>query len=253
MSFKEDTCYYIDDVYIGHSWPSVIKDLNNKLYFKVYKIVELPEPEYHLIATLDQANYIATDLVGEIQNEMNAVAQTATGVANLFAVAYDLLTNKIRINIANGSYAFRIITQPELKTIEWNGPSFNRNKPNDVNEILDNLDNFSKRYNTVIPYYSGSVNLQPFKCIYIHISGLGGYNTIGPQNERTIAKSIKVTADYNHVIFDEVMITNDYLDCSNQTVKTISIQLKSVDGDIIPLENANWGFSIIFSRANPDT
>ena len=102
---------------------------------------------------------------------MNSQAETATGVANLFTVAYDLLTNKIRIVITNATYTFRIITQPELKTLAWNGPSFNRNKPNDVNEILNNLDNYSKRYNSVIPYYSGSVNLQPFKCIYIHISG----------------------------------------------------------------------------------
>ena len=191
MSFKEDTVVYLDDICIPHSWESILENVNNKLYFKVYKINELPELEYNVIATVEPGNYTGGDLATEIQTETNSASQTATGVANSFTVAYDLMMNKIRIVFTNGSYAFRIITQPELKTIEWTGPSFNRNKPNDVNEILNNLDNFSKRYNTVIPYYSGSVNLQPFRCIYIHISGLGGYNTIGPQNERTIAKSNK--------------------------------------------------------------
>ena len=67
-----------------------------------------------------------------------------------------------------------------------------------------------------------------------------------------LVKSVKVTADYNHVIFDECVLINDYSDCSGQTIKTLFFQLKSADGDIIPLENTNWSFSIIFSRANPD-
>ena len=252
MSFREDTCFYLDDITIPHSWPAIIANINNKLYFKVYKINQPPELEYHLIATLDQANYTGGDLAFEMTTEMNGVAQTATGVANLFTCTYDVMRNKIGIIINNNQYAFRIITQPELKTIDWTGTSFNRNKPNDVNEVLSNLNNYSARYNNVVPYISGPINLQPFKNIYIHALNLGNYNTIGPQNERTIVKSVKVTADYNHVIFDECVLINDYCDCSGQTVKTLYFQLKSTDGDIIPLENCNWSFSIIFSRANPD-
>ena len=252
MTFKEDTCFYLDDICIPHSWPSIIKDINNKLYFKIFKINVLPEVEYNLIATIDQANYTGGDLATEITIEMNGQAQTATGVANLFTGSYDVMTNRIRIVINNNLYAFRIVTQPELKTIDWTGPVFNRNKPNDINEVLSNLNEYSLRFNSVIPYISGPINLQPFKNIYIHASNLGNYNSIGPQNERTIVKSVKVTADYNHVIFDECVLINDYSDCSGQTIKTLYFQLKSTDGDIIPLENCNWSFSIIFSRANPD-
>ena len=170
----------------------------------------------------------------------------------MFACSYAVKTNKISISCNSGIYAFRICTQPELKTIEWSGSSFDRNKPNDINEVLSNLDNFSVRYNSIIPYVSGSINLQPFNNIYIHGTNLCNYNTIGPLNERTILKKVPVSADYNHMIFDQCVLINDYNDCGNNTVKTLYFQLKSARGDIIPLNGCNWSFSLVFSRANPD-
>ena len=118
------------------------------------------------IATIESGNYTGGDLAIEIQTELNSQTQTATSVNNMFICAYVVKTNKITIT-CNNLYAFRIITQPELKTIDWSGSSFDRNKPNDFNEVLSNLDNYSKRYNSVIPYVSGSLNLQPFNSIYI--------------------------------------------------------------------------------------
>ena len=39
LSFHENTCAYIDDICIAHSWNTIIDNVNNKLYFKVYKIL----------------------------------------------------------------------------------------------------------------------------------------------------------------------------------------------------------------------
>lgn len=252
MSFKEDTVVYLDDICIPHSWESILENINNKLYFKVYKISVIPEEEYHLIATIEPGNYTGGDLATEIQTEMNSQAQTATGVSNLFTCSYVVKTNKISIICNNLQYAFRIITQPELKTIDWTGPSFDRNRPNDINEVLSNLNSFSARYNSVIPYVSGAINLQPYNNVYIHGSNLCNYNTIGCQNERTILKKVPVSADYNHMIFDQCVLINDYNDVSGNTIKTLYFQLKSSRGDIIPLNGCNWSFSLIFSRANKD-
>jgi hypothetical protein len=138
MSFEENTVVYLDDVFIPHTWESILDNINNKLYFKVY---ENPAVEYHLTATIEPGNYIGGDLAAEIQKEMNSNAETATGVADLFTCEYVVKTNKIRIKILNDpvkAFLFRIITQPELKTVDWNGTPFNRNKPNDINEVLSN-------------------------------------------------------------------------------------------------------------------
>ena len=242
MSFHQDTVFYLDDITIPHSWESILDSINNKLYFKVYKISVVPEIEYNIIATIEPGNYTGADLATEIQTEMNSFTQTATTQANLFTCAYVAKTNKITITCNSSSYAFR----------NWNGISFDRNKPNDINEVLSNLNNFSVRYNSLIPYVSGSINLQPFNNIYIHCTNLGNYNSIGPSNERTIVKKVPVSADYNHVIFDQCVLINDYNDCSNNTIKTLFFQLKSSRGDIIPLNGCNLSFSIVISRNSPD-
>lgn len=249
---QDNAVVYLDDITIPHSWESILNNINNKLYFKVYKLNPLPEEEYHLIASIEPGNYTGGDLATEIQAEMNSETQTATSFINLFTCSYVVKTNKITITCNSSIYAFRIITQPELKTIDWTGSSFDRNKPNDINEILSNLDNFSVRYNSLIPYVSGALNLQPFSNIYIHATNLCNYNTIGPQNERTIVKKVPVSADYNHMIFDQCVLINDYNDCSGATLKTLYFQLKSSRGDIIPLNGCNWSFSLIFSSANSD-
>ena len=103
-----------------------------------------------------------------------------------------------------------------------------------------------------MPFISGSINLQPFNNIYIHATNLGNYNSIGPMNERTIVKKVPVSADYNHMIFDQCVLINDTNSCSGQTIKTLFFQLKSARGDIIPLNGCNWSLSVIFSRSSPD-
>ena len=256
MSFQENTVFYLDDICIPHSWDTVIAGINDKLYFKLQETNAAPAPtEFNLIATIAAGSYIGPDLATEIQDKMNAQAQTASLIANVFTCTYIPKTNKIQITVRGDHpyiLAFRIVTQPELKTIAWTGPSFDRNKPNDINEIISNLDNFSTRNFSTIPYMSGSLYLQPFNNIYIHATNIGNYNSIGCQNERTIVKKVPVSADRGSMIFDQCVLMNDYNDCSGQTVKTLFFQLKSSRGDTIPLNGRNWSFSIVFSRNNPD-
>ena len=254
MSFQENTVFYVDDITIPHSWDTVLKDINDKLYFKVY-ITATPLPpqaEYHFEVTIAPGSYIGPDLASEIQTKMSDVSSTVA--TNLFACTYVPKTNKITITIINDpakNYAFRIPTQRELPTMEW----FNyidRNKPSDINDIISNLDGISARHFPLNPFESGSLYLQPFNNIYIHASNLGNYNSIGCQNERTIVKKVPVSADRGSMIFDQCVLMNDYNDCSGQTVKTLFFQLKSSRGDTIPLNGCNWSFSIVFSRNNPD-
>jgi hypothetical protein len=256
LTFNENTVFYLDDICIPHSWDTIIENINNKLYFKFYTTNAVPIQEIHLIAEIESGSYIGPDLATEIQIRMNnQVRQSNPNYNNVFTCAYIPKTNTISIAVQDIDphvFAFRILTQPELKTVDWNGPPFDRNKPNDINEIISNLDNFSVRNFSITPFMSGALYLQPFNNIYIHATNLGNYNSIGCQNERTIVKKVPVSADRGMQIFDQCVLMNDYNDCSGQTVKTLFFQLKSSRGDIIPLNGCNWSFSIVFSRNNPD-
>ena len=63
-----------------------------------------------------------------------------------------------------------------------------------------------------------------------------------------LLKKIPVSANKGEYIFDQVMTSNDFGDCSNQTFRTINFELKDSQGNDINLHGDNWSFSIIFSR-----
>jgi len=249
ISFNENTVVYCDDICIPNVWDTIIENINDKLYFKVYNTNLSPEPEWNIIAKIDGGLYNPIELAVEIQNKMNTLIQPLTGVANMFSCSYVAKTNRLVITMNDDFYAFRIITSAELKTTEWLGTNYDRNKPDDINDILSNLNDFSIRCNKVIPYISGGLFLQPFNNIYIHATNLGNYNTIGCQNERNILKKVPVSANRNFMIFDQCVLINDYIDVSNTTIKTLYFQLKSSKGNTIPLNGCNWSFSLVFSKA----
>ena len=107
-------------------------------------------------------------------------------------------------------------------------------------------------YDSNIPYVSGVLDLQLIRNIYMHSPNLGNFNTIGPNSESTIIKKIPVTSDYNQMIFDAVMVGNDFLDCSKQTWRRLEFQLKNAKGEFINLHGGHVSFSIIFSQMNPN-
>ena len=61
-----------------------------------------------------------------------------------------------------------------------------------------------------------------------------------------------VSAPFNEMIFDQVLTSNDYGDCSKQTLRTISFHLKNENGDLVPMHGSHLSFSIIFSRQPTD-
>ena len=118
------------------------------------------------------------------------------------------------------------------------GENYDIYKPNDINEVLGNLEGQSICYTKLAPYNSNFLNLQSIRNIYIH-SSLGNYNTIGARGETSIIKKIPVTAHINEVIFDQVLVSNDFSDCSKQAVRTISFELKDVHGNYVNFRGAN--------------
>jgi len=116
-----------------------------------------------------------------------------------------------------------------------------------MNEVIKNLEGDSTFYQFPFGYTSKPLNLQTIRNIYIH-SSLGNYNTIGPSGESSIIKKIPVNANKGEYIFDQVLTSNDFGDCSKQTLRAIKFDLKDSRGNHIPFHGSNLSFSIIFSR-----
>jgi hypothetical protein len=251
VTFPENSVFYIDDVSIPHSWYVIEAGVNDKLY--IYVSPESPDEDNsgvaYRIVTVDPGNYVGTDLATEIQTKTNAAIGNSLH-PNLIAATYSAKRNNITISITNADWKFLILTPDDISTSLrgfWLGETIDTSNPQDMNEILGNLEGNSPMYYTQSPYVSNALNLQTIRNMYIH-SSLGNYNTLGPRGETTIIKKVPVSADKGDMIFDQVLTGNDFGDCSKQKLRTIGFELKDSRGNYINLHGSNLSFSIVFSR-----
>jgi len=249
ISFGGDTAFYIDDFTCGHSWYS-IEDFNNKLYLHLKKSSGVDDIWSYII-TISNGNYTGSDFALELQNKLRAATNNAI-VVNLFNVSYNSKNNNLTISITNDLYTFKILTPDDLKTGLNNTflQNYDKQKPNDCNEVLSNLNGLSGAYTYTNPYISGFLNLQPINNIYLHSSSLGNYNSLSADGSQTCIKKIPVTSDFGIVTHDQCVLFNDFNECSHQTIKMLDFQLKDGKNNIIPLHGINCNFSIIFTRSD---
>jgi len=253
LTFPENTAFYIDDVCIPHSWHVIEANVNDKIYITI-RPETLDADSSGIgwrIVKIESGNYTGPDLALEIQTKINASFNIPVFISiPLIKVSYNAKRNNLVFETGYYDWMFKIMTPADIFSSlnnTWYGASYDIHKPDDMNEVLGNLEGNSIWYNRLTPYNSDFLNLQPIRNIYIH-SSLGNYNTFGPRGETSIVKKIPVTANTNEVIFDQVLVSNDFGDCSKQTVRAISFELKDVRGNYVNFRGANLSFSIIFSK-----
>ena len=100
-----------------------------------------------------------------------------------------------------------------------------------------------------VAYVCNFLNLQVVNNVYITSPNLGSFDTISPFSSNII-KKIPVNANFGYMIYDQAFITNDSLDCSNLTLKTLEFHIKNGKGEFLNLHGAHITFSIAFNKAN---
>jgi len=114
-------------------------------------------------------------------------------------------------------------------------------------------DGFSPIYTSTNHFMSSSLDLQPIRNIYISSPNLGNFTTLGPNGQSSIIKKVPVNANYNQMIFDGMSSSNDFLDCSKQTLRNIEFTLDNVHGQRLNLHGQEVSFSIIFDILNKNS
>ena len=112
LSFEYNTCFYIDDITIPHSWTS-IEDFNNNLYLYVSEDDD-PDNKYSFIITISNGNYTGADFAIELQNKIRANTNPLN--TNMFSVSYNIRNNYLTITTAYTGYSFKILTPKDLET-----------------------------------------------------------------------------------------------------------------------------------------
>jgi hypothetical protein len=228
----------IEHVCIPHSWYTIEKDINDKMYIQVTQGNTITCN----IITIPSTNYTGASLQAAVQTALNYFYN------GLFLVSYDGLKNTIQIRITNGN-SFKILTDSEISTFlntTWTGPNYDPMTPNSCNDIITN-----KTFNVhtyLNPFISGMINLSGFRSLYISSSSLTNFNTLGPKGELNIIKKVVTSSDFGYLIVDDLASDHDFLDVSRMTLNTIDFQIKDVRGNIVPLHNSPVSFVIVFSQ-----
>lgn len=220
-----NTVFYIDDVSIPVSWYSIQNNRNNKFYCQwanSIKVLELPEGDYDAIKL---AKALSDFFTSRQSGALNVVA--------------DIETNKIKITPLL-YIDFKILTDTEILQSGFPEPICS------INNVLQNRT--PAMYNPTQSYISGYLDFFPIRNLYLVSKNLGNHNTISINGESGIIKKIPVTAGYNSIIIDQVVLGSDYLDCSGQTLNNLSFRLVDIYGQTINLNGNHWSFSIVFSK-----
>ena len=255
LMFPDNSVFYVDDISIPHSWYTIEENVNDKLYVLLFTTGTTGVPyDNHTVTQIDfeiitiaPGNYNGAELAAEIQTKLG-------GALLGFTAVYNPKRNYININKNDIDQKFKILTDDDIYTKlnnTWAGSSYDSNNPHSINDIIGNNRNFNSPYYNSSIGYGGALNLQAIRNIYIH-SSLGNYNTMANWGSQTIVKKVPVTANSGNYIFDQVMTGNDFGDCSKQTLRSISFELKDSSNNYIPMHGNNLSFSIIFSRMNPE-
>jgi hypothetical protein len=239
-----------------NSWYTIEENINDKVYLFSSPITPDSDNSGVLwsIIQIEKGNYTSSDLVIELQTKIRA-ATTNSSFPNMFSVVYNAKRNNLVMSINYSDWKFKLLTPLDIESKmsnTWLGNNYDTNNSQDMNEIFGNMEGNSVFYYQSSSYNSNSLNLQSIRNIYIHSPNLGSYSSIGPQGERTIIKKVPITSNTNEMVFNQVMTSNDFIDCSRQTWKTLEFYLKDSRGNYINFHGSNLSFSIIFSRMNPE-
>jgi hypothetical protein len=165
MLMPDNTGFYIDDIAIPVSWYAVAANRNNVFYFKINGTVSMETiiPGDYSLITFNEA------LVSLMNSKLN-----------VFTSHPSVSDNSVGIRTTS-SATFEILTDAQVKDLNGDASAT-------VNNILRNFT--PKLNNTSSHYKSGYVDLFPIRNLYLSCSGLGNFNTMSVNGDRSIIKKI---------------------------------------------------------------
>ena len=147
---------------------------------------------------------------------------------------------------SSGTVWFKLYTDAEVVStigLYWIGSDpGNLKSANDVLTLVTPMDNTTS-------HQTGFVNLIHTNNIYITSSNLGSFETIATFSNNII-KKVPVNAPYGYMVVDQNMSTNDFLNCSRQTLGTLEFHLCDGRGREIDLKGMYITFSLVFNKCD---
>ena len=250
-----DNCvFFVTDVCIPHSWKTVEEGINDSLYVLTVNSnpTSLADTLLGHLVRLAPGNYTPTSFATELQTRLRE------SVSQGFTVTLDN-NNGVVVGNNNANFQWKFLTDNDLTSRSFilDGLSYDTNNLRSANDIIYNIESndviIGGENSSVTTYNSGFLKLNWINNIYISCPNLGCFDTIfAGKGDNNIIKKVPVLANYGYMVIDQAMSTNDFLDCSKQTLQTLEFHLKTAKGIYVPLHGAHVSFSLVFNKFNPD-
>ena len=129
-----------------------------------------------------------------------------------------------------------------FNTIQWTGASYDRNNLKSINQVLGN-------YTSSLNYpdwTSGYLTLLALRKLYLTCSEFSDAKQLGSTGAYNIVKKIPINVPFGSVIYDNKIISVDYINVSNRVLRTLHFKLVNSYGNVVDLNNVNCSFSLTF-------
>ena len=250
VQMPDNTVFFVTDVCVPHVWKTIEEGFNDRLYL-MYSTPLPPAPGSigrHVIVYLTEGNYKLAELAAHIQTQINASIDDVAKSYTTFAVTADTTNNSLTISMTGSSstVSFKLYTDAEVVStigLYWIGSDpGNLKSANDVLTLVSPM-------KITTSYQTGFVNLTHTNNVYITSPNLGSFDTLATFSNNII-KKVPVNAPYGYMVVDQNMSTNDFLNCSRQTLRTLEFHLRDGRGREIDLKGMYITFSLVFNKYN---
>ena len=154
----------IHEVSIPHSWYSIEKGVNDRIFVDV-EYTGTGAWTSRAMITLTEGHYTVSDLAGHLQVILSNYYNVPTFPpqrSDMFVVSHSDLLNKIRISVNYNDITFQILPDNDILTHPAWFPDINgAENVHSINGVLGNYTLATHDFNN--SYYSGFVDLQRVK------------------------------------------------------------------------------------------
>ena len=251
VQMPENTVFFVTDVCVPHVWKTVEEGFNDSLFLSYVVLgVDGSLTEKFRVVVLEEGNYTLPELSAQLQTKLNAIREPSDVSQIAFTVSNDLKNQTLTISItaSNDDVSFRLYTDAEvIKEIRNYWTTVDPGNLQSANDIITHVKPMVRNST----FTTGFVNLNHINNVYITSPNLGSFDTLATFSNNVI-KKVPVNASYGYMVVDQVMSTNDFLNCSRQTLRTLEFHLRDGRGREIDLKGMYITFSIVFNKYNLD-
>ena len=251
VQMPENTVFFVTDVCVPHVWKTVEEGFNDSLFLSYIVLGASGSlTEKFRVVVLEEGNYTLPELSAQLQTKLNAIREPPDVSQIVFNVSNDLKNQTLTISItaSNDDVSFRLYTDAEvIKEIRNYWATVDPGNLRSANDIITHV----KPMERDSTFTTGFVNLNHINNVYITSPNLGSFDTLATFSNNVI-KTVPVNAQCGYMVVDQVMSTNDFLNCSRQTLRTLEFHLRDGRGREIDLKGMCITFSIVFNKYNLD-